>query len=143
EPQTVVTRTARRACILPTGKPVARTPRKPLYLRVVCDHNHQNFVRTLTRNDSEVAAKPLRIAIADDHVLTRELFFSMISQGDRRCQLVAEASTAAETLSICRRFSPDLLLLDVDLAGKGAVALVPEIKRVTPATRVLLYCTTA
>ncbi len=100
-------------------------------------------MRTLARNDSEVAAKLLCIAIADDHVLTRESFFSMILQGGRRCQLVAEASTAAETLSICRRFSPDLLLLDVDLAGKSGVALVPGIKRVAPATRVLLYCTTA
>ena len=95
------------------------------------------------KNNSTPATKPLRIAIADDHVLTRESFFSMISHGGRSCELVAEASTAAEALSICQRLTPDLLLLDVELAGKNAVALVPEIKRLTPGTRVLLYCMTA
>ncbi|PYK67686.1 MAG: hypothetical protein DME45_09740 [Verrucomicrobia bacterium] len=89
-----------------------------------------------------LAVEPLRIAIADDHVLTRESLFSMISQGNRNCELVAEASTAAETLLICQRFIPNLLLLDVDIAGKSGVALVADIKRVAPATRVLLYCTT-
>ena len=96
-----------------------------------------------TGNDSStIAVQPLRIAIGDNHVLTRESLFSMISQGIRNCQLVAEANTAAETLSICQRFAPDLLLLDVDMAGKSGVALVADIKRVAPATHVLLYCTT-
>src|SRR5205085_3170572 len=89
------------------------------------------------------AVQPLRIAIADDHVLTRASLFSMISQGNRSCELVAEASTAEETFSICQRFTPNLLLLDVELGGKSGVALVAEIKRVSPATRILLYCTTA
>ena len=89
-----------------------------------------------------LAVEPLRIAIADDHILTRESLFSMISQGNGNCELVAEASTAAETLLICQRFIPNLLLLDVDIAGKSGVALVADIKRVAPATRVLLYCTT-
>ena len=69
-----------------------------------------------------LAVEPLRIAIADDHVLTRESLFSMISQGNGNCELVAEASTAAETLLICQRFIPNLLLLDVDIAGKSGVA---------------------
>ena len=67
----------------------------------------------------------------------------MISHGGRSCELVAEASTAAEALSICQRLTPDLLLLDVELAGKNAVALVPEIKRIAPSTRILFYCTEA
>ena len=94
-------------------------------------------------NISNLAERPLRIAIADDHVLTRESLFSMISQGNRSCELVAEASTAAETLAIFQRSTPDLLLIDVDLPGKSGVALVADIKRVAPATRVLLYCVAA
>jgi len=94
-------------------------------------------------NISNLADHRLRIAIADDHVLTRESLFSMISQGNRNCELLAEASTAAETLAIFQRATPDLLLIDVDLAGKSGVALVAEIKRLSPATRVLLYCAAA
>src|SRR5437667_2762303 len=65
----------------------------------------------------------------------------MIAQNDRRCQLVGEASTAEQAISLCQRFTPDLLLLDVNMAGQGGVALVPKLKRIAPATRILLYCT--
>ena len=85
-------------------------------------------------------AKPLRIIIADDHVLTRESLFSMVLQTSRRSELVAEASSVAETLSVIKRFAPDLLLLDVDTPGGSRAELVPEIKRIAPATRILLYC---
>jgi DNA-binding NarL/FixJ family response regulator len=64
----------------------------------------------------------------------------MISQGDGGCQLVAEAGTAEETTSLCRRFAPDLLLLDANMPGGGGVALVPKLKQIAPTTRILLYC---
>lgn len=78
--------------------------------------------------------------IADDHVLTRQSLFSIICQSRRRCELVAEASTAADAIAACQRFAPDLLLLDVDMAGQSAIGVVPAIKQSAPAIRVLLYC---
>jgi DNA-binding NarL/FixJ family response regulator len=86
-------------------------------------------------------ARFLRIAIADDHFLTGESLFSMISQNGHKCELVGKASTAEEAISLCQRFTPDLLLLDLNMAGQGGVAIVPKIKRIAPATRILLYCT--
>jgi DNA-binding NarL/FixJ family response regulator len=83
----------------------------------------------------------LRIAIADDHLLTGQSLFSMISHHNGGCELVGEASTAEEAISICQRFTPDLLLLDVNIPEPGGIALVPKIKRIAPATRILLYCT--
>lgn len=65
----------------------------------------------------------------------------MISHNNGACQLVGEASTAEEAISICQRFTPDLLLLDVNMPEPGGIALVPKIKRIAPATRILLYCT--
>jgi DNA-binding NarL/FixJ family response regulator len=88
-------------------------------------------------------ARSLRIAIADDHLLTGESLFSMVSQNGHRCELVGEASTAEEAISLCQRFTPDLLLLDLNMPGQGGIALVPKIKRIAPATRILLYCTKA
>ena len=95
------------------------------------------------RGNRGSAARSLRIAIADDHLLTGEALFLLISQNNGRCELVGEASTAEEAVSICERFTPDLLLLDVNMPGQGGVALVPKIKRVAPATRILLYCSRA
>ena len=89
----------------------------------------------------ESPARSLRIAIADEHLLTGESLFSIISQNNGRCELVGEASTAEEAISLCQRFTPDLLLLDLNMPGQSGIALVPKIKRITPATRILLYCT--
>jgi len=89
---------------------------------------------------SSTTAKRLRIVIADDHALTRHSLFSIISQSRRSCELVGEANSAAEAISVCQRFTPDLLLLDVDMPGHSAIGIVPELKRNAPATRVLLYC---
>jgi len=86
------------------------------------------------------SAHSLRIAIADEHLLTGESLFSMVSQNGHRCELVGEASTAEEAISVCQRFTPDLLLLDLNMPGQSGVALVPKIKRIAPATRILLYC---
>ena len=65
----------------------------------------------------------------------------MISQNNGTCELVGEASTAEEVISVCQRFTPDLLLLDLNMPGQSGVALVPKIKRIAPGTRILLYCT--
>jgi len=92
---------------------------------------------TLNRSSS---ARSLRIAIADEHLLTGESLFSIISQNNGTCELVGEASTAGEAISVCQRFTPDLLLLDLNMPGQSGVALVPKIKRITPGTRILLYC---
>ena len=85
----------------------------------------------------------LRILIADTHVLTADSLFSIISQTRDDCELVGYASGVAETVSLCARLKPDLLLLDSAISGQSGVRILPEIKKATPATRILLYCTTA
>jgi DNA-binding NarL/FixJ family response regulator len=52
------------------------------------------------------------------------------------------ASGAAETVSLCGRLKPDLLLLDTSISGQRGARIVREIKKATPTTRILLYCTT-
>jgi DNA-binding NarL/FixJ family response regulator len=85
----------------------------------------------------------LRILIADTHVLTADSLFSIISQSRGDCELVGYASGIAETVSLCARLKPDLLVLDSAISGQSGVRILPEIKKATPATRILLYCTTA
>ena len=86
---------------------------------------------------------PLRILIADTHVLTADSLFSIISQSRGDCELVGYAGNASDTISLCSRLKPDLLLLDAGISGQSGVRLLPDIKKATPATRILLYCTTA
>ena len=56
------------------------------------------------------------MVVADEHVLTADSLFSIISQGRSECELVAHASTVAETVSTCARLKPDLLLLGVSIS---------------------------
>jgi len=70
----------------------------------------------------------------------RDLIARELTRGDRSYDVVAAAGTAAEAISICRRLKPDLLVLDIKLPDQTGLAVVPDIRRASPATRILL-CT--
>lgn len=88
----------------------------------------------------EQTPQPTRIVVVDDHVFMRELICRALSRQSSRYKVLAEAGTAAEALAACARHTPDLLVLDVNLPGQSGIEAVPELKRVSPATRILL-CT--
>ena len=82
----------------------------------------------------------VRIVIVDDHRFMREVISTMLRRQDRRYQVLAEAGDAKGAIEACRRFSPNLVLLDINLPDMSGIDLVPQIKKVSPHTRVLL-CT--
>lgn len=59
------------------------------------------------------------LLLADDHSSVRTALRRII-QSDSRISLVAEASNLAETLSLCARFQPSILLLDLHLPDQTA-----------------------
>ena len=99
-------------------------------------------MKTMTTLSEASTRQPLRILIADTHLLTADSLFSVILQSRGDCELAGYAKGAVETVSLCTRLKPDLLLLDAGLSGQSAARIVREIKKATPATRILLYCTT-
>ena len=99
-------------------------------------------MKTMTTLSEASTRQPLRILIADTHLLTADSLFSVILQSRGNCELIGYAKGAVETVSLCTRLKPDLLLLDAGLSGQSGAHIVREIKKATPATRILLYCTT-
>ena len=81
-----------------------------------------------------------RVAVVDDHAFMRDLIARELIRSDRPYDVVAAVGTAADAIAICGRLKPDLLVLDIKLPDRTGVAAVPEIRRVSPATRILL-CT--
>ena len=81
-----------------------------------------------------------RVAVADDHAFMRDLIARELTRGNKPYDVVAAVGTAREAISICRRLKPDLLVLDIKLPDQTGVAAVPDIRRASPATRILL-CT--
>jgi len=70
----------------------------------------------------------------------RDLIARELRRSARGYEVVAAVGTAAEAITVCRRFSPHLLVLDISLPDRTGIAVVPDIRRASPTTRILL-CT--
>lgn len=81
-----------------------------------------------------------RIVVVDDHAFMRDLIARELTRNDGHYEVVAAVGTAADAVAVCRRLKPDLLVLDINLPDQTGVAAVPELRRASPATRILL-CT--
>ncbi|GAB4419445.1 MAG: response regulator transcription factor [Anaerolineales bacterium] len=79
----------------------------------------------------------VRVLIADDHAVLRSgLNLLLSSQG--AFEIVAEASTGIETLTLAEEFQPDLILLDLSMPSLGGLDALPTIKQKCPQTKVLI-----
>ena len=81
-----------------------------------------------------------RVAVVDDHLFMRDLIARELTRSGKRYSVVAAVGTAADAVAACRRFEPHLLVLDINLPDRTGVAAVPDIRRASPGTRILL-CT--
>jgi DNA-binding NarL/FixJ family response regulator len=81
-----------------------------------------------------------RVAVVDDHAFMRDLISRELTRSDKHYDVVAAVGTAADAVAVCRRLAPNLLVLDINLPDRTGVAAVPDIRRASPATRILL-CT--
>ena len=79
---------------------------------------------------------PVRLAIVDDHLIFRTGVIQILND-DSKIEIVAEGDTAASACKIAGTFKPDIMLLDIHVHGSGIDA-IPEIKQVSPATKVLM-----
>ena len=72
-------------------------------------------------------ARPLRLVIVDDHEVVRQGLSSVL---DRResFQVVAEAGSVAESLEMCRKFEPDIVIMDVRLPDGSGIEACREIR---------------
>ena len=79
----------------------------------------------------------IRIVVADDHELYRRGMEAVIgSSGD--LEIVAEASTAADAVEAVRVHQPDVVLLEVRMAGQSGIDACTAVKMQSPRTRVLI-----
>jgi DNA-binding NarL/FixJ family response regulator len=84
--------------------------------------------------------EPVRLVIVDEHIFMRDLITRTLGQQSGRYSVLDAVGTAAEAIAACRKLKPDLLVLDINLPDQNGIDALPELRRVAPATRVLL-CT--
>ncbi len=79
----------------------------------------------------------IRILLADDHPLFREgVATSLAAAAD--FSVVAEAGSGEEAVELARRLRPDLVLLDISMAGMGGIAAAACIATELPAARLMM-----
>ena len=78
----------------------------------------------------------LRVAVIDDHPLFCDGMVTMLtSVGD--IEVVGEGATAADALKIAQELAPDVMLLDVRIAG-GGIEAAASVARAYPNMRIIM-----
>jgi DNA-binding NarL/FixJ family response regulator len=73
--------------------------------------------------------KPLRVVLADDHVLFRHGLKKILSQHGR-VEVVGEAGNGLELLHLLNKVRPDLIILDISMPQLRGIEAISEIKKI-------------
>jgi two-component system response regulator DevR len=86
---------------------------------------------------SEEPARVLRLLVVDDHEVVRQGLVSLL---ERRpgFQVVAQAGSVAESITLAARHEPDLVIMDVRLPDGSGIEACREIRAARPETRVVM-----
>ncbi len=84
-----------------------------------------------------ISALPLRIVLAEDHILVREGFKALL-ESDPGLRVCAEAESGKTTLQAVERENPDLLLMDLMLQGEDGLELIKRVRALRPKLPILV-----
>lgn len=79
----------------------------------------------------------LRVAIADDHAVLRKTLVNFLSEREDFI-VVGEAGDGEAALNLAVELQPDILLLDLNMPGKGGLDVLPDIRSRAPDVKVLV-----
>lgn len=88
-------------------------------------------------NEADANTTRARVVIADDGPLVRALFRRILERSVA-ADVVAEAGDGEEAIAAVAEFQPDLLLLDVAMPKVDGLSAIPELRRQSPNTRIVL-----
>jgi len=90
--------------------------------------------QTVIRQSLELAA---RIMLADDHRLVRSALRRLLEAGGGM-EVVAEAGDVEETVRKVEAYTPDVLVLDVDIPGGSGLEAIPRLLEISPRTAIVV-----
>lgn len=88
--------------------------------------------------DASISKSLTRVVVADDHPVVLEgmrLLFSNIPN----YEVVGEAASLKEVVSVCEVQLPDLLVLDLNFGGKSGLEIVAELKARFATLKILIF----
>ena len=84
-----------------------------------------------------MAAKEIKVVVADDHPMVREGMRHMLSV--KGIKVVGEASTSREVLTMTKQHSPGVVVLDVKWPDNNGIEILKRIIKEVPSTRVIMF----
>jgi len=83
------------------------------------------------------SSQPIRVIIADDHVLYRAGVKASLSVR-KDIKVIAEADNGMHLLTLLKNIEADVILLDIQMPIMDGIATLPEIKKIAPHTKVIM-----
>lgn len=81
--------------------------------------------------------RQITLVVADDHRVVRS-GLQMLLESDPRLSVAAEAGTIAEAIEAVRQMGPDVLLLDLNMAGENSLDAIPALREMAPDTQIVV-----
>jgi len=88
-------------------------------------------------NTNSPIPDPIKVIIADDHVLYRAGVKTALS-AKPDVKVIAEADNGSHLLNLLRMVPADVILLDIQMPIMDGIATLPEIKKIAPNTKVIM-----
>ena len=80
---------------------------------------------------------PIRVVLADDHVLIRAGLRALL-QSLTNIQVVGEASDGHEAVELVGRVQPDVMIMDIGMSNLNGLEAASRITKASPAVRVIM-----
>jgi DNA-binding NarL/FixJ family response regulator len=84
-----------------------------------------------------VAAKPVRIVLADDHDLVRSGIKALLTMVEG-AEVIAEARDGKELITLVDSLRPDIVMTDISMPGMDGITAIAEIHGKHPEVRMLV-----
>ncbi len=83
----------------------------------------------------------MRLLIADDHTLFRESLRNLLEANG--LEVVAEAKNGREAIDLARRFTPDVVLLDLSMPELSGLEAIPRLAEASPTSKIVVLTASA
>ncbi len=85
---------------------------------------------------SEATEAGVRVLLVDDHDLFRTGLRTLLEE--QGVEIVGEAANGDDAVMLVEEHAPDVVLMDLEMPGKGGIEATREIAAVAPLTRVVV-----